>query len=188
MDTVSLGILAGGRGQRVGGRDKGLLIVDGLTLVNRLVISSDIPKSQTIVNCPRNYWCYAPYAAKTVCDRYPHEGPVAGLLSLISACDTELIAIAPCDHARPPHQWVAQLYSELKQGRAGVFATSEGRHTPFCLLRTAVVDELSDWFSNGGRSLQRCYTQLGLTSIAITDLSRDIDTPEDISAINDYPG
>ncbi|WP_243269106.1 NTP transferase domain-containing protein, partial [Pseudomonas aeruginosa] len=80
LPPCSILLLAGGRGQRMGGRDKGLIEWQDLPLIahlHRLVrpLTDDL-----IVSCNRNQERYAAYADRLVSDdSRDFPGPLAGI-------------------------------------------------------------------------------------------------------------
>ena len=86
LPCCSVLILAGGRGQRMGGRDKGLLAWKGEPLVahvQRVVrpLSDDL-----VISCNRNQAAYRAYADQLVGDADPDfPGPLAGVIAGLTA-------------------------------------------------------------------------------------------------------
>lgn len=91
-------ILAGGRGQRMGGRDKGLIEWKGEPLVahvQRVVrpLSDDL-----VISCNRNQEAYRAYADQLVGDAeagFP--GPLAGVIAGLKVARHEWVVLLACD-------------------------------------------------------------------------------------------
>ena len=179
MEAVTLGILAGGRGTRLGGRDKGLLINDGLPLVSQLA-SSSVGLQEVIVNCHGNPWSYQHYANRLVCDLQPEGGPVRGMATLIWACQSSLLAVLPCDQLAPPQGWIEHLLSQL--GNApGIFIEQGGHHSPCCLLRPRRLTQVAMETSNANLALRDWYQRLGITGAPYPDWPHDVDRWSDMA-------
>ncbi|MGO1210167.1 MAG: molybdenum cofactor guanylyltransferase MobA, partial [Pseudomonas putida] len=94
----SILILAGGRGQRMGGRDKGLVAWQGEPLVahvQRVVrpLSDDL-----VISCNRNQEAYRTYADQLVGDaEADFPGPLAGVIAGLKVARHEWMVVLACD-------------------------------------------------------------------------------------------
>ena len=108
--ATSVLILAGGRGQRMGGRDKGLISWRGKPLIQWLCDAARPVTDDLLISCNRNHDAYAEHADRLVCDdddTFP--GPLAGIRAglaaarharlLVLPCDTPLIDSSPTSHS-----------------------------------------------------------------------------------------
>jgi len=79
---ASILILAGGRGQRMGGRDKGLVEWRGQPLVAQVQAAVRPLTDDLVISCNRNAPRYAQWADQLVADEQPDfPGPLAGILA-----------------------------------------------------------------------------------------------------------
>lgn len=98
LAPCSIVLLAGGRGQRMGGQDKGLIPWRGEPLiahVHRVVrpLTDDL-----IISCNRNLERYGPYADRLVQDdQTDFPGPYAGIRAGLAAARHDFVLILPCD-------------------------------------------------------------------------------------------
>ena len=105
VQTLTVGILAGGKGARLSGRDKGMLVFEGEPFVaqllsgvrRNLVAVPELAWVDTLINCPRNSHFYHHYADRLLCDRQLHAGPSAGIAALLAACTTDWLLTLACD-------------------------------------------------------------------------------------------
>lgn len=169
---MTLGILAGGRGKRLGGRDKGLLIQRGQPLVAQLA-SSALQVHEVIVNCHANAWLYLHYACRLVCDPHPEGGPAKGMETLVMACQSPLLAILPCDQASPPWDWITSLWRELGDA-PGVFVVRNDRHSPCCLLRPSLLIQTITTIKQKDLALDDWYRRLGIKGVLYPTWPRDV--------------
>lgn len=89
-------ILAGGRGNRMGGADKGLLDIDGTTLVTRL--HRLLSAGRTRVSANRHEDQYRGLGFEPVADLRPgFSGPLAGIEAAIRDHNDNIVVIVPCD-------------------------------------------------------------------------------------------
>ncbi|HEY9142944.1 MAG TPA: NTP transferase domain-containing protein [Arenimonas sp.] len=98
-DAVTLGLLAGGRGERVGGRDKAWLPRGGKPAIDALL--QELPVALfaarlASVRAPDPRWTDRGFTC--VQDLRPGQpGPLAGLEALASACRTPWLLVLPVD-------------------------------------------------------------------------------------------
>jgi molybdopterin-guanine dinucleotide biosynthesis protein A len=101
VDTLppcSILLLAGGRGQRMGGRDKGLIDWRGQPLIQHLQQRVRPLTDDLIISCNRNYPRYATFADRLVHDDdsdFP--GPLAGMMAGLETARYPLLLVLPCD-------------------------------------------------------------------------------------------
>jgi molybdopterin-guanine dinucleotide biosynthesis protein A len=98
MSRIDGVILAGGRGQRMGGADKGLLPWQNQPMV-AWVAQALRPQVQMLwISANRNLDSYARYADAVISDVTPdHLGPLAGLYAVAERSDADWLLTAPCD-------------------------------------------------------------------------------------------
>lgn len=97
--AVSLGVLAGGRGERVGGRDKAWLRRDGDYLLDGLLAQLGDPRfggRLASVRTTDERWGARGFTC--VADLRPGQpGPLAGIEALAAACATPWLLVLPVD-------------------------------------------------------------------------------------------
>src|SRR5690606_40384893 len=87
-EGVTLGILAGGRATRLGGRDKAWIERGGRPLVLALAARLAPEVDATIVSANRNAERYLAQGLPPVADRTPDPGPLGRLAALAAASTT----------------------------------------------------------------------------------------------------
>src|SRR5690606_20855922 len=101
LPPCSVLILAGGRGQRMVGRDKGLVTWQGQRLVAPLHAVVQPPTDDLIISCNRNPEDYRRYADRLVSDSEPgFPGPLAGVLAGLAAARHDWVLVLACDAPR----------------------------------------------------------------------------------------
>lgn len=133
-DRASLGILAGGRGRRLGGVDKAAVEVQGTSLLQRVLDAAGGGFAQVLVshNLPDAPWRAELHARglRFVADGVaPGEGPLAGLDALLGACRSEWLLTLPVDLAHPDAAMVDALLAH-----EGAVARDEGGLQPLVAL------------------------------------------------------
>lgn len=156
-NTVTAVILAGGRAQRMGGQDKALQLLAGRPLMAH-VISALRPQVDTIlINSNRPAGDYRQFGLPVIPDSLPdHPGPLAGLLSALQVCDSELILAVPCDTPLLPSDLVARMRQALEQDHADVCSISADGHLHAAIILTRHNRQaaLREYLASGQRKVQ----------------------------------
>ena len=98
LSACSVLILAGGRGARMGGRDKGLLEWRGEPLVAHVQRVVRPLTDDVVISCNRNQELYRGYADQLVADAeadYP--GPLAGVIAGLAVARHDWVVVLGCD-------------------------------------------------------------------------------------------
>ena len=162
-------VLAGGRGSRMGGIDKGLQLYQGRPLVQH-ALERLVPQVGTLmVNANRHLEAYAAFGVPVWPDTLAgYSGPLAGLAAGLAHCSTPYLVSVPCDSPQFPADLVARMAAALAQADAQVAvaaAVEDGalRMQPvFCLLHTSLLSDLLAFLHSGQRKVgawlatQRC--------------------------------
>lgn len=169
-------VLAGGRGSRMGGVDKGLELLEGAPLVAH-AIRRLAPQTQRIaINANRNLARYAEFGAAVWPDaEASFAGPLAGFLAGLTHGTTEWIVTVPCDTPRFPTDLVARLMQGRDGQRAAIAVTLENgaqqRQPVFCLLHASLRDDLVAYLASGDRKIDRWLDQVGCADVPFDDAS-----------------
>ena len=154
-DALTGLILAGGRGQRLGGVDKGLQAWRGLPLVDHALARLAPQVRVVMISANRHAADYAARAARVLADAsddFP--GPLAGILAGLRAASTPWLAVVPCDSPQLPMDLFARLAHGLGDA-SGAVVQRGGRLEPVCcLLSTALADDLERYLAEGGRKVE----------------------------------
>ena len=94
----SILLLAGGRGQRMGGQDKGLVTWQGKPLIEFAQRVARPLTDDLIISCNRNHDRYALYADQLISDgNDDFDGPLAGIRAGLAAARHSHLLVLPCD-------------------------------------------------------------------------------------------
>lgn len=156
-------ILAGGQGQRMGGRDKGLVELAGRPLIAHVLARFAPQVGPLLISANRNLDAYhalgGPYGARLVCDESPdYAGPLAGILAGLRQATTPWLAVVPCDSPFLPADLVARLAAALADAGDIAVARAAGEAQPvFALLARKLTASLADFLAAGDRKIMRWY-------------------------------
>ncbi|OVZ61204.1 molybdenum cofactor guanylyltransferase MobA [Pigmentiphaga sp. NML080357] len=161
-DSITGVILAGGRGSRMGGVDKGLQNYQGIPLAMHALLRLGPQVGQILVNANRNLAAYESLGAPVWPDVLPdYAGPLAGFLTGLEHCETPYLVTVPCDTPKFPEDLVARLASGLEAADAEIamVATPQGgvmRTQPvFCLMKAELLDSLVAFTAAGERKIDK---------------------------------
>ncbi|UVK80814.1 molybdenum cofactor guanylyltransferase MobA [Pseudomonas sichuanensis] len=157
LPPCSILILAGGRGQRMGGRDKGLLPWRGEPLVahvQRVVrgLSEDV-----VISCNRNQELYRPYADQLVGDaETDFPGPLAGVIAGLQVVRHEWVVLLACDAPLVDQVLIEDLLKLAIEHDSAAMVRQGGYWQPmFSVLPRRVLAVLEQAWAAGERSLQK---------------------------------
>lgn len=181
---IVAGIFVGGRATRMGGRPKGLLRIDGETLVERWIALLGAAGVRCVLVGAHD--AYAGIGVASIADRGVDLGPLGGLLALLDeAGDRDAISVA-CDMPYVGAGLLARLIGEAPDAPA-LAPRRSGRWEPFfARWRAPIVRPIADDRARAGRtSLQGVLDRAGARELALDDdereAMRDWDAPEDVA-------
>jgi len=179
--NITAVILAGGKGRRMDGKDKGLVELANRPLIE-YVIDAIKPQVETIVlNANRNQEQYSQYGYPVISDALlDYQGPLAGFISALKSSTTSHIATLPCDGPFLPKDLVERLILALNDSEAEIAVAHDGdRMQPvYSLIPTTLINSLSSFLDTGERKIDLWYKQ---HRVALADFS---DCPETFRNIN----
>ena len=187
-------ILAGGRGRRMGGSDKGLQELRGRPMIDWVIERFAPQVDELLINANRNVERYAAFGHRVVADQIPdNAGPLAGLHAALSAATYPLVATAPCDSPFLPADLIFRLHSALNAANAdlAVARTFDQPHPVFCLCKREVLPHLTDFLAGSGRKVDRWYATLNVVEVAFDDKAEafaNINTREELGRFDAAPG
>ena len=180
-NNVTAVILAGGKGRRMDGKDKGLVELANRPLIE-YVIDAIKPQVETIIlNANRNQEQYSQYGYPVISDALlDYQGPLAGFISALKSSTTSHIVTLPCDGPFLPGDLVERLILALTDSEAEIAVAHDGdRMQPvYSLIPTTLINSLSSFLDTGERKIDLWYKQ---HRVALADFS---DCPETFRNIN----
>lgn len=180
---VTLGILAGGRATRLGGRDKAWLERDGLAQVVRWQRRFAQETSAVLVSANRDLPRFGAAGLRAVPDRITRDiGPLAGLDALAAECLTPWLLTLPVDLVGVNESLLQTLASAAHD--LGAYAVDDDGPQPLVALWRvdAMRDAIGDALRGNGavHALQR---GLGMASVRLQGVRfGNLNTPDDLAA------
>lgn len=155
-------ILAGGKGSRMGGVDKGLQLHRGMALAEHALQRLRPQVASVLINANRNTAVYAAFGAPVLPDALPDQpGPLAGFLAGLTHCKTDYLVTVPCDTPNFPEDLVARLAQALADNDADIAMaatqSADGVQVQpvFCLMKTHLKDSLIQFTASGQRKIDK---------------------------------
>lgn len=185
-ETITGVILAGGRGSRMGGEDKGLILWQSKPLYQHALQRLQPQVTTVWINANRNIEVYQqsglPVISDTLTD-FP--GPLAGMLAALQQTETEWVVFTPCDTPLLPNNLVQNLW-QYKGTAYAVWARTEERdHPTLALMHRSIADSLQRYLAGGDRKLMLFLQQTGGHSVLFDQAEaafRNFNHPDDLNA------
>lgn len=175
-------ILAGGRGSRMGGVDKGLQNFNGVPLALHTQLRLSPQVGELLINANRNLAAYESFGVPVWPDAASlgdFAGPLAGFLTALERCETPYMLTVPCDTPLFPHDLVARLAQALEADNADIAMAAareedgQLRAQPvFCLMHANLLESVVRFTHSGGRKID-AWTAQHKTSLVAFDLPGD---------------
>jgi molybdenum cofactor guanylyltransferase len=185
-------ILAGGRAQRMGGIDKGLILFNDKPLIESAIARLKPQVDSILINANRNITKYAHYGYPVIMDETPDfSGPLAGFSIGLKHCKTPYLLTSPCDSPLLPTDLAQKMMAELEASDLDLVYASSIEHGElwaqpvFCLMRSGLRDSLNAFLSKGDLKIDRWFKELksGTVVFENTNAFANVNTPEELEAL-----
>ncbi len=185
-------ILAGGRAQRMGGVDKGLILFHNKPLIESAIERLKPQVDSLLINANRNITKYAHYGFPVLVDETPDfSGPLAGFSIGLKHCQTPYLLTSPCDSPLLPTDLAQKMMAELESKDLDlVFASSiENGKTwaqpVFCLMRSNLRDSLTTFLEKGDLKIDNWFKELQSGTVIFDNALAfaNVNTPQELEAL-----
>jgi len=188
-------VLAGGRGSRMGGVEKGLQRLAGQALVQialqRLRSQSGLAVAACAINANRELAAYAAFGVPVWPDPVGDcAGPLAGFAAGLQHGHTPWLLTVPCDVPRFPLDLLARLAQGVQSEQADLAVAAapdaDGvlRLQPvFCLLKADLLPSLLRYIGQGGSKVQAWSRQ---QRCAVVPFDAPADDPRAFDNLNTW--
>jgi molybdopterin-guanine dinucleotide biosynthesis protein A len=185
-------VLAGGEGRRMGGVDKGLQLWQGQALAQHAVQRLQPQVGTLLISANRHLEVYRTWGWPVIVDKrvdgsLDFQGPLAGLLAGLRHAKTPWLVSVPCDVPLFPTDLVvhlAQHASTDAQDTIIMARSPERIHPVFCLLHTALAEDLQNFLDGGERQVQRWMRRHAIIEVSFETPGcfRNINACDDLKA------
>lgn len=188
-DDITGVVLAGGRGRRMGGVDKGLVSLNDKPMVAHVLSALRPQVGDLIINANRNRNEYETFGYQVIPDIVGEFfGPLAGMASAMQVAKTPYVLTVPCDSPLIRKDLAARLYQALAGERAEISAAHDGSrlHPVFTLLYCDLLPSLLAYLEAGERKVDRWFAKHRLAIAHFTDkpeMFMNVNNPDDRASV-----
>lgn len=186
-------ILAGGQSTRMGGKDKGLIKLQGRSLIAHAIARLKPQVGPLLISANRHLEQYLAFKWPVINDAmadYP--GPLAGILAGLQRCATPFMLVVPCDCPAFPVDLATKLtlaltpVAEQAFNEAAVAVSPNGIEPLFCLLQPHHAASLEAYLQNGHRKVLPWLKSLALAQVNFDDIHAfaNLNSPEDLQQLS----
>ena len=171
-ESITAVILAGGRGSRMGGVDKGLQHFHGVPLAQQALLRLLPQVGNVIINANRNIAEYESFGVPVWPDDNAlgeFAGPLAGMTAALRHCTTPYLLTVPCDAPLFPLDLAARLanafasadvdFAVASAPQSGLPGEPCSPQPVFSLMKAAMRESLLAYTQPGGRKVSAWMLQ-----------------------------
>lgn len=182
-------VLAGGRATRMGGKDKGLQLLNGKPLWQHVADALAGQVSARVLSANRHIDIYQRSGLSVYQDTladYP--GPLAGMLSVMQQDGGEWFVFCSCDTPFIPACLVKRMVQQRGDSRVVWAHDGERDHPTIALIHRSLIPALQDYLAAGERRVMVFMRQSGGHSVDFSDLKSafvNVNTLEDLQTMQE---
>ena len=169
MNEISCIILAGGKGERMQGYDKGLQLYRNRTLIEHVIERVSLQVDDIVISANRNLAAYRKMGFAVVNDNKSFAGPLAGIASAISHCNHPWVLVVPCDMPTLPDDLVATMWQHTSGASLVAVRTNNSLQLIF-LLHRSLVTSINNFLADNQHTVMRW---LDSVDVAIVDIDNE---------------
>jgi len=182
-------MLCGGRSERLGGEDKGLLVVGDDTLATLTLARLRAQTGQQLISANRNLDQYRALGVSVLTDlRTDFVGPLAGIERGLQAATTDLLLVTPCDSPLLPLDLANRLYLALQSCDADIAIASDGEREQVlhALIKRDLLADLTAYLDAGHHAVYRWQKAHHTITVNFSDQSKaflNVNTPAELDEL-----
>ena len=165
-------VLAGGRGTRMGGIDKGLADFLGKPMVAHVIERLQPQVSEILINANREIDHYQAFGLPVIQDEIGgFAGPLAGLHAGMKAAGSSFVLTVPCDSPLLPVDLTSRMMEALVADKATIAIAKTGTqlHPVFSLIHVSALASLETYLASGGRKMETWQKSMACVEVAFDD-------------------
>ncbi len=172
-NNITAVILAGGKGRRLGGQDKGLVIYKDRPLIEHVLERIKPQVNSILINANRNKDIYASYAYPVINDEMQdYQGPLAGFSTAMNVVTTDYIITLPCDGPLFPHDLVSRMLTALDNHPERIVVAHDGKRLQpvYALIPLALQTSLNTFLASDDRKIDHWYAKHDFITVDFSDV------------------
>ncbi|MGV6851646.1 MAG: molybdenum cofactor guanylyltransferase MobA [bacterium] len=164
-------VLAGGRGSRMDGRDKGLVCYQDKPLIERVLARLPYSLGAVCISANRNLAQYRRYSECVVVDKQStFEGPLAGIMAAMeNKPEFEWFFVVPCDVPYLPENLLPRLWSARSQKKPVAASDGERLQGLCVLIHQDDLPGLKAYLNAGERRVMRWLNENQCIAVDFSD-------------------
>ncbi|MDW5378053.1 molybdenum cofactor guanylyltransferase MobA [Halomonas sp. HP20-15] len=189
-EAITALVLAGGRGRRMGGIDKGWAIYRQRPLIEWVLSRLSGQVEHILINANRSRAAYEALGWPVVGDRSGgYQGPLMGIWSGLCAAETPWVLVVPCDTPCLPQDLVERLRASLGAHDHDIAVAHDGERSQpvVALMRRSLAADLERALAAGERKVERWYARHACLSVDFSDCPEafaNINSPHDADSLS----
>ena len=182
-------ILAGGKGRRMGGKNKGLLEIGKRPMIEYVLSAIKKQLTHILINANDDLEIYRSYGYPVIRDGLDgFQGPLAGMLAALEHCRTRWLCTVPCDGPLLAEDLLARLHQARTDESADLAVVHDGKrlHPVFCLMYSGLYDHIRQVVDRGERKIEKIFVGVKVARADFSDKPEcflNVNRPEDLSAM-----
>jgi len=184
---ISAVILAGGRGQRMGTQNKGLLPLAQKPLIAHVISRLAMQISRIVISANDDLDAYRQFGLPVIPDQqqnYP--GPLGGIFSAMQAESSDWLITVPCDTPYLPLDYVQRMCAAMDGHNAYVAHDGVRQQSGFCLLPRDLLPQLEQRLAANQFAVYRFLDAVAAKPVNFADEAAafvNINTPADLAKL-----
>jgi molybdopterin-guanine dinucleotide biosynthesis protein A len=169
---VAAVILAGGKGRRVGGEDKGLIDLNGKPLIAHVIDVIAPQVDNLFISANRNIEQYEAFSYPVISDRQAGFcGPLAGIDAAFAATDKPYLLCVPCDTPFLPPNLLSLLYAALQDSEhpMAIATDAHRQHPVINLMKRSVHKDVRSRLEQGELKLMKWIEATGYARVDFSE-------------------
>lgn len=181
QQDITILILAGGAGRRMGGEDKGLLKFQGEKLIDKQISWANRQVKTILISANRNLTEYQKFGFPVLEDAdNEFSGPLTGVLKGLQKCETQWLFVQPIDVPNLPANTLDLMFRRKeKLIKCAYLETKLREHYLSMLIHRDCLKELEGYIGQGNSKVSRFHhlvnsqkINLGLNDELFLNLNR----------------
>ncbi|NOI82696.1 molybdenum cofactor guanylyltransferase MobA [Vibrio tubiashii] len=178
-------ILAGGQASRMGGQDKGLVLLNDKPLIQHVIKRLTPQTERILINANRNHEAYQKFGEVFSDQFQDFPGPMGGIHAGLINAPTDWVGFVPCDSPQINRDLVERFCQSVTES-TDILVAHDGDHQQpvFTLYHKRVLPKLTAFLERGDRKIILLYKECNTEYVDFSDSPNcfvNLNTPEELA-------
>lgn len=182
-------VLAGGKATRMGGTDKGLLLLNEKPLWMHVAGRLTGQVDRLAISANRHLEQYQAGGYPVISDSIEgFQGPLAGMLSAMQYLDSEWFLFCPCDTPHIPHDLASRLVANRLDAQAVWVHDGQRDHPAIALLHYSLKTPLAEYLERNERRVMAFLNSVSGHTVHFSEgpeIFANVNTPDDLQRLQE---